>query len=168
MKIWWTVVYIFCFASCALAQDAWAGKWQGSLVNLPQRADAKPVEVTMELGGIPKADKTCTPWRTTYSEGGVVKGVKDYQLCRGQGADDLYIDEGGGLKLTARLFGDTLVSPFKYDDRLLVSYMRLRGDELEEDIFTADDKPAAKGVVTLVPRGIQRLRLRRVESPKAQ
>lgn len=140
----------------------WSGTWRGTLVNYPQRPGAPVVEVTMEIGPFPAADNTCTPWKTTYAEGGTVKGVKDYKLCRGTGPDDLFIDEGDGVKLTARLIGDVLVSPFKYDNILLISQTRLRGDTLEEEILTADDQPAVKGVVALRPRAIQRLTLKRV------
>lgn len=145
----------------------WSGTWRGALVNFPQRPGAPTVEVTMEIGPFPTADNTCTPWKTTYSEGGAVKAVKDYKLCRGTGPDDLFIDEGDGVKLTARLIGDVLVAPFKYDNLLLISQTRLRGDTLEEEILTVDDQPAIKGVVALRPRTIQRLTLRRIE-PKVE
>jgi len=80
---------------------------------------------------MPQADHTCATWRTTYRQGGEVKGVKDYQLCRGDGADDFFVDEGG-VKLAARWIGDALVSPFKAGSLLLVSTVRLRGDVPEE------------------------------------
>ena len=101
-------------------------------------------------------------WKTTYSEGGQVKTVKDYKLCRGTGASDLYIDEGGGVRLPARVIGEALVIPFKADEVLLVSTMRLRGETLEIEILTIDDKPAIKGVQPMIPKGIQRIELRRV------
>ena len=64
--------------------------------------------------------------------------------------------------MPARIIGDALVSPFKADDILLVSTMRLRGEVLEEEILTVDDKPAIKGVQPMVPKGVQRIELRRV------
>jgi hypothetical protein len=158
--------------SGASAQDKkqslpnWEGKWRGMLVNYPVRANAPVVEVTMEIGAFPAADNVCTAWRTSYSQGGEVKQVKDYKLCRGTGPnglnDDLYVDEGGGVKLAARMIGDVLVSPFKYDNLLLIANVRLRGDTLEQEIYTIDDKPAIKGVLSLTPRGIQRFELKRV------
>ncbi|MBL8207064.1 MAG: hypothetical protein JNM09_22715 [Blastocatellia bacterium] len=165
------LLFLFCTASYAQATDSmahWAGKWRGTLVNLPARANAqsaKPVDVLMEIGGVPMADNTCTAWRTTYSEGGAVKGVKDYKLCRGTGADDLFIDEGNGIKLTARWLGDMLVTPFKYDNLLLLTTNRLRRDVLEQEIITIDDQPAIKGVQPLRARSIQRIELRRVVPP---
>jgi hypothetical protein len=137
------------------------GKWTGTLINLPLRSGAPKIDVTIEIGPMLAADHTCAPWKTTYSEGGVVKQVKDYQFCRGTGPDDLYTDEGGGVKLAARWVGDVLVSPFKVDNLLLIVETRLRGDVLEEEIFTIDDQPAIKGILPLKARSIQRLTLRR-------
>lgn len=145
---------------------AWEGKWTGSLKNLPARPDAPQVEVTREIGAFPVADNTCSAWKTTYSEAGTVKQVKDYKLCRGTGSADLYIDEGNGIRLPARLLGDALVSPFKYDNVLLISTMRLRGEVLEEEILTVDDKPATSGVQPMQAKGIQRLEFRRVPENK--
>jgi hypothetical protein len=138
-----------------------SGVWQGTLRNLPGRADAPPVDVTMEIGLLPAADSSCVPWRTTYAEAGTVRQVKDYRLCRGVGADDFFIDEGDGTKLVARWLGEVLVIPFKAGDVLLVSSLRLRGVLLEEEILTVQDRPATAGVQPLVPRSIQRLVLRR-------
>jgi hypothetical protein len=138
-----------------------AGTWKGSLVNLPEKPNAPKIDVTMDIGAPPTVDHACAPWKTTYSEGGVVRQVKDYQFCRGTGPDDLYTDEGGGVKLTARWIGDVLVSPFKVDNLLLIVETRLRGDTMEEEIFTIDDRPAVKGIQPMTPRSIQRLTLRR-------
>ncbi len=162
-----TVMAVF-MATALVAQDiapapaAWTGTWRGTLVNLPPRPGATAVDVTLEIGPFPSADGACSAWRTTYSDQGVVRQVKDYRLCRGTGPDDLFVDEGDGIKLTARLLGDVLVSPFKYDTTLLVATTRLRGEILEEEILTVEDRPAVAGVQPLRPRGIQRLQLRRV------
>jgi hypothetical protein len=138
-----------------------SGVWQGTLRNVPGRADATTVDVTMEIGPLPATDSTCALWRTTYAEGGSVRQVKDYHLCRGAGADDVFIDEGGGTRLSARWIGDALITPFKVGDVLLVSTVRLRGVLLEEEILTVQDRPATPGVQPLVARSIQRLVLRR-------
>lgn len=140
----------------------WEGKWKGTLKNLPAKPDAPVVEVTREIGSFPTSDNSCTMFKTTYSESGVVKQVKDYKLCRGTGAEDLFIDEGNGTKLTAKLIGDALVAPFKYGNSLLISTMRLRGDTLEEEILTVDDKAATMGVQPMNAKSIQRIELKRV------
>lgn len=139
-----------------------SGVWRGTLVNEPRRANAPVVDVTLEMGPMPVSDNTCTTWKTTYSEAGAVRQVKDYKLCRGAGADDWYVDEGDGVKLTARWLGDVLVSPFRVDNLLLVVHTRLTGDMLVEEIITVDDQPKASGVQPLRPRSIQRLTLSRV------
>jgi hypothetical protein len=64
----------------------------------------------MELGPIPTTDGTCATWRSTYWEKGVVRAWENRFCC---GADDFYVNEGGGVKLTSRWIGDVLVSPFK-------------------------------------------------------
>jgi hypothetical protein len=141
-------------------EASWAGTWTGTLVNLPERPGSAPVDVTMEIGEWPAAG-ACTVWRTTYSEHGTVRQVKDYRLCRGEGEDGHYIDEGDGVKLAARWIGDVLVSPFKVGSTLLVMTVRLRGDILEEEILTVADTPANSGIVSLDARAIQRLVFRR-------
>jgi hypothetical protein len=141
---------------------AWAGTWRGKLANLPAPPGAPEVEVTIELEPFPAADSVCSLWRNTYSEHGTVKQVKDYHLCRGHGPDDLYVDEGNGTKLTARLLGDVLVTPFKVDGVVIFGTLRLRGDALEEEILSADDKPSTSDVLALAPRPLQRIVLRRV------
>jgi len=140
---------------------AWEGKWMGKLTSLPAKPGAPQVDVVMEIGAFPTRDNTCGTWKTTYSEAGAVKQVKDYKICRGTGADDLYIDEGG-VKLAARIIGDALITPFKSDNVLLVSTMRLRGETLEEEILTVDDKPAITGVQPMQAKGVQRMELKRV------
>ena len=148
-------------SSRVAAQPDWAGTWTGTLINLPVRSDAPQVEVTREIGTLPTEPDTCTLWQTSYAEGGEVQQVKDYQLCRGQDENDWYIDEGDGIVLTGRWIGDVLVTPFKYNDILLVTSTRLRDDVMEEEILTVGDQPAIEGVQPMSPRGIQRLVLHR-------
>jgi hypothetical protein len=139
-----------------------AGTWKGTLVNLPLRPTASVVAVTVELGALPAADSSCVPWKTTYAERDSVRAVKDYRLCRGAGARDLYVDEGGGVRLAAQLLGDVLTSAFKVGQTLLVTHLRVRGDTLEEEIISMPDRAATDGIVSLVPTSIQRLTLTRV------
>lgn len=146
----------------AQAAPDWAGHWRGTLVNLPTRPNAPVVSVALELGALPTADSSCVPWKTTYTERDTVRGVKDYRLCRGSGPADLYVDEGGGVKLSAQLLGDVLVSAFKTGAFLLTTHLRVRGDTLVEEIYSIDDKPATDGLVTMKTRSIQRLTLTRV------
>jgi len=155
------ILWMACAAAACAQTPDWEGVWKGSLTNFPVREGAKPVEVTTELGKFPDADGVCSRWRNTYKQEGREPMTKDYKLCRGKGPDDLYVDEGDGVKLTARWIGDVLVSPFRVDNLLLISSLRLHGDTLEEEILTVDDQPQAKGVTALKPKGIQRLNLKR-------
>lgn len=139
---------------------AWEGKWSGKLTNLPAKPEAVPVDVVLEIGAFPTSDNTCAKWKTTYTEFGTVTSVKDHKICRGNGPEDIYIDEGG-LRLTARVIGDSLVVPFKSGNALLVSTTRLRGETLEQEILTVDDKPAVAGVQPMQAKGIQKVELRR-------
>jgi hypothetical protein len=111
----------------------------------------------MELGPIPTTDGTCATWRGTYRENVVVRGVKENRVCCGAGADDFYVSEGGGVKLTSRWIGDVLVSPFKREGLLRISQMRLRKDVAEEESLSVDDRPVVGGPLPLRPRGIQRI-----------
>jgi len=131
------------------------------LKNYPSRSDAPSVKVRREIQHFPEADNACSALKTTYVENGVERAVKDYKFCRGKGPNDLYVDEGGGVRLTAQWLGDVLVTSFKYDDILLVSLLRLRGDVLEEEIYTIPDSDSHKGVAPLVTKNLQRLELRR-------
>ncbi len=134
-----------------------AGTWEGTLVNLPGRAGATPVAVTIELGALPTTDGGCVPWKTIYREAGVVRGVKDYRICRGTGAADLFVDEGNNVRLRTSLLGDVLVSAFKAGSILLVTHLRVRGDTLEEEIITITDTPATDSLVTMPARSVQRI-----------
>ncbi|MDI1243391.1 MAG: S9 family peptidase [bacterium] len=140
---------------------AWEGKWSGKLTNLPSQPGAAAVDVTMEIGAFPVSDNQCSQWKTRYTESGTVKSVKDSKLCRGNGAEDIYIDDGR-VRLTARVIGDSLVVPFKSGNVLMVSTMRLRGEMLEQEILTVDDKPATAFVLPMQAKGIEKIELRRV------
>jgi hypothetical protein len=140
----------------------WAGTWQGTLVNLPLRAGAPVVTVRAEIGPWPTGNQGCALWRRTYTSSAHPAQVKDYRLCRGAGEDEWVVDEGDGVKLPGRLIGDVLVTPFKYGKLILHTTTRLRGDTLEEEIFTVDDKPAEEGPLALNARGIQRMTFKRI------
>jgi hypothetical protein len=145
-------------------EPSWNGTWRGSLINYPTKLGSSSyVDVLLEIGLYPTIDNTCAMWRYTYSEDGKVQAVKDYRLCRGHGADDLVIDEGNGVKLATRWIGGVLVTPFKYDNLFLVSSTRMRGDILEEEILTVDDKPAINGPQSMHTRAIQRIEMKRVK-----
>ena len=156
-------------ATTTLGQDQhsstpdWTGTWQGKLLNLPERPNAPSIEVIREIGVFPSEDDTCTVWRTTYKEGGEVRQVKDYKLCRGTDPDDLFVDEGDDIKLTARWMGDVLVTPFKYDDTLIISTTRVLDGVMWEEHVSMKDQPAIEGIQTMKPGNVQRLVLEKVD-----
>ena len=140
----------------------WEGKWRGSLRDIPAKKDAPQIEVELEIGRIPTADNTCAMWRTSYLEEAVVKQVKEYKLCRGTGVEDLFIDEGDGVKIPVKIIGDSLIATFKTAGMTFVSTTRLRGEVLEQEILTIDDKVAGEGVSPLNAKSIQKMEVRRV------
>ncbi len=58
-----------------------------------------PVDLLLEIGSYLTANNSCIMWRTTYSENGTIRVIKDYFLCRGYSDNELFIDEGDGLQL---------------------------------------------------------------------
>lgn len=139
----------------------WEGRWRGELVNLPLRPGAAPVTVSAEIGPWP-AVGTCSVWRRSFESRDHPPVTKDYRLCQGPAPGELHVDEGNGIRLASRLVADTLLTPFKYGQLILLTSTRLRGEVLEEEIVTVDDKPAVEGPLVLQARGIQRITLRRV------
>jgi len=148
-------------AQASASVPDWEGRWRGELVNLPQRPGAAPVTVDAEIGPWPAAG-TCSVWRRSFVSRDHPPVTKDYRLCHGPAQGELHVDEGNGIRLASRLVGDTLLTPFKYGQLILLSSTRLRGEVLEEEIVTVDDKPAVDGPLVLQARGIQRITLRRV------
>ncbi|CAF1286395.1 unnamed protein product [Didymodactylos carnosus] len=131
--------------------SSWTGNWSGSLKTYPLNVTGSGWNVAMEIGPYPTTDGECTIWRTTYSENGTLQALKAYRLCRGRGADDLYIDEDNDVKIKAQWINNALVSAFKYKGVILFTNMRMLGDILEEEMLTVDDKPAIEDAVQSMP-----------------
>ena len=144
----------------------WTGTWFGAMEAYPDGEAGNGWNVTLEIGLYPEADNSCTIWRSTFTEHGIVQTIKDYRFCRGCGADDLYIDEGGGVTIGARWIHDVLVSPFKYKGVYAVSMMRMRGIILEEEILITDDPPISSEdvVVSARPNSIHLMRMQKLSS----
>lgn len=142
-------------------QTNWTGTWSGVLKNYSPGAGPE-YNVTMEIGPYPKTDHSCTMWRNTYSQHGVIQQIKDYRFCRGNGSDDLYTDEGNSIVIPARWINNVLIAPFKYQNISLTVFDRMVGDVLEEKILLVQDKPATDGVVTMLPLQVQLMKLKRV------
>ena len=146
-----------------MGQTNWTGTWHGIVEAYPEGEEGSGWNVTLEIGAYPMVDNTCTVWRSVFSEHGVIQGTKNYRFCRGRGAEDLYIDEGGGVTIGARWINDVLVSPFKYLGVFAVSSMRIRGEILEEEIIITEDKPAKENVVVSVrPNSIHLMTMKQI------
>ena len=153
----------------AVAAPDWQGLWEGTLVNIPGRLNAPPVTIKRQIGAWPAENGTCTTFSSSYFENAKQAGVKDYKLCRGTSETDLYIDEGDtpegkDIILPTRLFGDTLVSVFKYRNILLTVSTRVVDGVMTEDIVSTPDVAATDDVVQMPSRSLQRLTFRRVPS----
>lgn len=148
--------------SCDFPQ--WAGIWKGTMMNYPNRSSMKPMPIEIELGPFPSEDGSCSIYRTSYFPPGEKVTVKDYRWCRGNGEDDLYLDEGRGVHLKARLINDIMVTPIKVGSLVLISNLQMFDDILQEDIFLFDDLTTNKSIDSLIPNGLQRLTTKRVSN----
>ncbi|CAF3652449.1 unnamed protein product [Rotaria socialis] len=146
-------------------QTNWTGTWHGVLEAYPEGEQGSGWNVTLEIGPYPMTDGACTIWRSTLLENNIRQGLKDYRFCRGRGADDLFIDEGSGVTISAQWINDVLVSPFKYKGVFAVSSMRMRGDVLEEEILITEDKPGIEDVVVSIrANSIHLMKMRRISA----
>jgi hypothetical protein len=159
-SVWWLLMLAW-----QSPEVDWAGTWKGTLVNHPVRVKGRSVETMIEIGAFPKKDGECAIWKSTFTIPGKPDVVKDYQLCR-VNEEDLYFDDGKGTKLATQLIGGVLVTPYKGNSHVLVQVVRLRGDTLEQEIFTAQDRAAESGPkpTSLEPAAVQRIVLKRVLS----
>ncbi|CAF3735461.1 unnamed protein product [Rotaria sp. Silwood1] len=143
-------------------QTNWTGTWYGVVEAYPEGETGAGWNVTLEIGTYPIVGDSCTIWRSIFTENGILQATKDYRFCRGRDPDDLFIDEGGGVKIAAQWINDVLVSPFKYKGVFAVSSMRMRGNILEEEILITDDNPSIENVVVSVrARSIHLMTMRR-------
>ncbi|CAM4836834.1 unnamed protein product, partial [Rotaria magnacalcarata] len=134
------------FSESGITQSNWTGTWHGVLEAYPEGEQGSGWNVTLEIGLYPMTDGACTIWRS-------------------RGADDLFIDEGSGVTISAQWINDVLVSPFKYKGVFAVSSMRMRGDILEEEILITEDKPGIEDVVVSIrANSIHRMKMRRISA----
>ncbi|CAF1487370.1 unnamed protein product [Didymodactylos carnosus] len=148
-------------SASGMGQTDWTGTWHGATEAYPEGQLGHGWNVTFIIGPYPMTDETCTIWNSTFTEHGVLKLLKDYRFCRGQGATDLYVDEGSGGMAAVQWINDILVSSFKFNGVFAVATMRIRGDTLEEEIIIADDKPAAENI--LVSMRAQSINLKKMK-----
>ncbi len=146
-----------------MVQTNWTGTWHGVIEVHPEGQLGHGWNKTIVIGPYPMTDETCTIWKSTFTEHGVLQLIKDYRFCRGRDATDLYIDEGSGATLAVQWINDVLISPFKYNGVFTVSTLRIRGDTLEEEIIIADDKSGAENfVVSMRAQSIHLIKMKRI------
>lgn len=136
------------------------------MINYPNAPDFA-FDVLSEFGPYPINTNSCTVWRNTYLKNEITQAVKDYRLCRVDKDDDVnfYVDEGNGVQLSAQWIGNLLITPFKYDDLILISITKLDNNIFQEDIIIIDDESQkAKGVRSLKTRSIQRIQMKRINN----
>ncbi|CAF0840421.1 unnamed protein product [Adineta steineri] len=146
------------------SQTNWTGNWSGVIEAYPEGEMGAGWTKTLEIGDYPMANYSCTTLRGIMKENDTVRITKDYRLCRGRGADDLYIDQGDAT-LAVQWMNDVLVAPFKFNGVFAVSRLRMRGDILEEEIVITDDTPAVKNVLVSVrARSLHLIQMRRISA----
>ncbi len=132
---------------------------------IERRCRVVPTTVRMEIGPLPNTDRTCTTWRQHFIDSHYPPMTKDYRLCRGANVSDIYVDEGGGVKLLSRWAGEELLSYFSVAGQVLFTTQRIREDgAMIEEILTSSqpsEKPSLDGVESFMPGTVQRFGLRR-------
>lgn len=73
--------------------------------------------------------------------------TKDYRFCRGQNSSDLYIDTLNGDKLSVQRINHILITAFKQNGFYVISSLRMRHQNLQEEIIMTDDKPADSNTI---------------------
>lgn len=150
-------------SSSGLIEADWTGTWHGVIETYPEGQLGDGWHKTLVIGSYPMDDHTCTTWNGTFTQQGVPQLSKDYRFCRGNNATDLYIDVGDGTTLGVQWIDHILISPFKSNGLYMVSSLRMRGDTLEEEIITADDKPAdGKNLVSMYAHSIHHIQMKRM------
>jgi hypothetical protein len=133
------------------------------VVVYPPEAGPAHLEMTLELGPFPTVNNNCTLWRGTYRREGKVEVIKDYRLCRRNSDKDLFTDERNGIILDTQWIGGELVTPYKADNVFYIAINRMRGDILEEEILTVNDREENQGVQSLRTQAVYRTEMKRVK-----
>lgn len=119
----------------------WHGTWTGTMLNTRANGTVQKIPINFVVAPI-EGTKDLT-WKMTYGKKPQHVMVKDYKLIPGKGEGRLKIDEGGDLKLDARLVGNVLYSMFSMDhDPVLTARYELRGDKLHFEVTS--NEPAGK------------------------
>jgi hypothetical protein len=161
--------------SLALAQPpeptqlppAWYGTWAGTLTVTPEKGDPRTVPMALEIAPIPDTNRYT--FRLTYGPEGT--RPRDYELVPKKDKPGRFeIDEKNGIRLDAKLTGDTLHATFQVGDTLIQSRYERVGDVLKVEMTacTVKDptvtKPTGSGaeVKSFAVVSVQTAELKRV------
>lgn len=148
-----------------MVQTDWSGTWQGTVRTYPEGQIGDGWQKSIVIGPYPTADGTCTTLNSTFTNDGTVQLTKDYRLCRGQSASDLYIDAGSHGKLEVQWMSDVLVSPFKQGGMFVISNLRMRGNFLEEEIIMVNDNPGdGNNLVSIRASSMHQIKMKRIDN----
>lgn len=150
-------------SASGLTETNWIGTWHGVIETYPEGQPGDGWHKTLVIGSYPTDDHTCTTWNGSFTQHGVTQLLKDYRFCRGNNATDLYIDVGDGTTLGVQRIDPIFITAFKSSGLYVISSLRMRGDTLEEEIITADDKPAdGKNLVSMGVHSIHHIQMKRI------
>jgi hypothetical protein len=123
--------------------ERWAGRWEGTLTTMSP-PDSVRNRISISLTIAREDTGTAWSWRTIFNAD-TVRGIRPYRLIVRDVARGLFAtDEGNGLELEEVLIGETLVSVFQVDGRLLESRYAMHGDSLIHDIIWWSTTPAPR------------------------
>src|SRR5437868_3063377 len=125
----------------------WYGTWAGTLKILPEKGDPQEVPMSLEVG--PLGDTGRYTFRIAYGPPDTAR-VRDYELVPKKARPGRFeIDEKNGIRLEARLAGNTLFAAFQVGDTLIQSRYERAGDVLRVEMTAY----AVKDPTTTKPTG---------------
>ncbi|MBY0513098.1 MAG: hypothetical protein K2P78_04205, partial [Gemmataceae bacterium] len=109
----------------------WYGVWAGTLIVTPEKGDPKELPMALEIA--PLVGTPRYTFRLTYGPPGT--RPRDYELVPKKDRPGRFeIDERNGIRLDARLTGDTLHATFQVSDALIQSRYERVGDVLKVEM----------------------------------
>jgi hypothetical protein len=122
----------------------WYGTWTGPLKILAEKGDPQEVPMSLEVG--PLGDTGRYAFRITYGPPDMAR-VRDYELVPKKGRPGRFeIDEKNGIRLDAKLVGNTLFAAFQVGDTLIQSRYERFGDVLRVEMtaYATKDSTTSK------------------------
>jgi len=142
--------------ACAIAQPVesvplpphWFGLWSGTLRVMPEKGGGQELPMSLEI--VPIRESGRYTFRLNYGPDG--SKLRDYELVPKKDRPGRFeIDEKNGIRLEARLTGDTLHATFQVGETIIQSRYERVGDLLRVEMTavslkdTTTTKPTAGG-----------------------